>query len=84
MAGDKRKRVTSIKEEEEEDEDGEEFVAKVGGTFSIFYPTGGGICMLWHKSTTLVLTHFFGTQLIDWLNIAYNAWNHPDFYFKSC
>ena len=52
-------------EEEEDEVDGKEFVAKVGGTFSIFYPTGGGICMLWHKSTTLVSTHFFGTQLID-------------------
>ena len=47
-------------EEEEDEEDGEEFLAKVGDTFSIFYLTGGGICMLWHKSTTLVLTlsHF--------------------------
>ena len=27
----------AIEEEEEDEEDGEEFVAKVGGTFSIFY-----------------------------------------------
>ena len=59
LAVEEDKEGLDIEEEEEEDEDGEEFVAKVGGTFSIFYPTGGGICMLWHKSTTLVLTHFF-------------------------